>query len=768
MRRLHVDPGLVAALLVGLFAAWPLLTRPGLPTATDADIHSLRTQQILAAWQGNVWFTRWAPDMAYGFGYPVFNYYAPLGYYLAAAYGWFGGGPVAGVKFVLVLSNVLSALGMYGFARGQWHHPAAAGASAAAFALAPYLVYINPVARGAMPETLAVALSPWLFWIFNRLRQAPSALNFSLASLLLAVLLLSHNLMSFVFTALLLAWLLWEAGCHRSFHCLPLAAVLAAVGLAAFFYLPAFLERGAVQFERGFAAVKDPASPLQFVSLTTLLAPATPADLADPTVAGWQFRLGLPQWLLASLSGLALFQNTSARRTILFFGLSALGLTGLMLPVSLGLWKSGLPLIYLQLPWRLLGPLALALAVLAGAAIDAASRLRLPTATSPLHYFSFSLQPLALACVPTAALILAALPLLKPLPWADYGPADFRRLLLYEQAGNVGTTAQNEFLPSTVQAMPPPQDSLLTSSAAGEPDKIDYAILPPEAQATVLAHGPLHDQFALSTPTGFTLQVFTFSFPGWTAYLDGGKIPLTPSVPAGFITVPIPAGEHTLLLRLEDTWPRQLGWAVSVAALLATAGLAIILARRSVPQPDAAPAPSQSLPLRPGGVLILAAIMASGCGALYLGQLISARETLDLFSPAPALLEGHLALAGYGFSPNRLKPGETLALTLSWQATGPAARDASVFVHLLGPTGELESQSDKIRPVTDWPTDRWPLGRIFLDNHALTLRADAPAGKYTIQVGLWDRYTGLRFSILDADDQPVGGTFSLPPLSVEP
>src|SRR5579859_6888000 len=109
--RWRPDAGLVVAALIGLLAAWPFLTRPGLPTLTDAQHHAYRTFALIAAWRQGLPYLRWAPDFFYGFGYPVFNYYAPLTYRLGGDYGgaW---RPVAAVEFVVVLSAVIGTDGL--------------------------------------------------------------------------------------------------------------------------------------------------------------------------------------------------------------------------------------------------------------------------------------------------------------------------------------------------------------------------------------------------------------------------------------------------------------------------------------------------------------------------------------------------------------------------------------------------------------------------------------------------------------------------------
>src|SRR6476661_7252990 len=91
-RRLpRVDLGLLAALAFACVATWPMLSRSSLPILTDAHHHIYRTFEIIQAWRQGIFFTSWAPDFYYGYGYPVFNFYAPFTHYLSAAYGFFFG-----------------------------------------------------------------------------------------------------------------------------------------------------------------------------------------------------------------------------------------------------------------------------------------------------------------------------------------------------------------------------------------------------------------------------------------------------------------------------------------------------------------------------------------------------------------------------------------------------------------------------------------------------------------------------------------------------
>jgi hypothetical protein len=753
MRRLfsiRADPGLATVLLIVVIAAWPLLTRPSLPPNEDGNSHIYRTQQILWAWQDGVSYVRWAPDFFFGFGYPLFNYYAPLTYYLGAAYGA-ALGAVAGVKCVAIVAIGLGALGMYLFTRELWG-PLAGVVSAAAFALAPYNVYLNPVARTATPEMWAVALGPLLLWAFARLRRTGARRDVALAAFTLAALCLAHNLLSSVFIGILLVWLGWDTladvvARRISPNWIRLGwiglALTLGVGLAAFFWLPAALERGAVQFQRAFADAARASDQLQFITVTDLFGPANFADLAEPHVSGWKFRLGWPQWLLGLAGLLALFKRPRFQSTIIYFALLASGLILLTAhtPLTLTLWQTFPALTYLQLPWRLLGPTAAALGVLAGAAT---------------HWVSKPAGQMAVVIGAVGACIVGAFPLLDPLPWSDFDLLTPQRLFEYERAGNLGTTAQNEFLPASVTVLPEPQESLLWSYATGPIDKVNRAALPVGVEVAVAAHGPRSDSFHVTAPADLDLTLFTFAFPGWTAYVDGTQTLITASQPQGWIVVHIPSGAHTVMVRFEDTPPRQWGWLVSGLALLGLMGLAMWPAKSPSTVSE-----TSALPWRAAawvGVVVLV-----GLGLRALADRASPWQT-DLpdyavpnaehqfFIP----LDDNVALLAYDLPQTTVHPSDTFPLTVYWKATGPVSQDLSVFVHLLGADGQLWGQSDKVRPVPYFPTSRWPLNRYFRDEHQVAVRADAPSGLYALNVGLWNRATGVRLNVLTAGGQLAG------------
>jgi len=757
------DPGLLVALLLATFAAWPFFAHASLPIATDAEMHVLRTIEIISAWQHGTPYIRWAPDLFYAFGYPVFNYYSPLTYYLGAAFGWLCCGPlygaVAGVKFVLVSSAYLGALGMYLFVRDRWGSLAGV-VSAAVFVLTPYVVYIDPHARGDVPETFAIALMPLILWAFARLRRTASPGDVVIAALLLAAEILSHNLVSLIFFGLLLAWLAWDVlfgqmflrawvvnedapsyAARRGASLVLFVAVTLALGLAAFMWMPAVLEREAIQF-RNVAGGTYFDFRRYFVGLTELFAPALPFDWGA-TQMRFNYSVGVAQWVLGGLGLLSVFSVRLRRLSVLFFAFAGLGLLYLMLPASRQVWEAISPMAFFQFPTRFLGPTAVVLGVLAGASVGWADYL--PWRNGRLF---FALGAVTL-CLTTA------LPLLYPPPWGDFGPAPVTRIIETELNGRgIGTTSANDFLPIAVQSVPGPAESLIQSYRAGVVDKVNRATLPAGTQVTVVEHSPERERFHVTGDTRFVFRLFTFYFPGWTVYVDGVPTEIMIADPDGLITFWVPEGEHEVVVQLENTPIRWLGIALSGLATITLVVLAVWRIRLPIIRPTVEALTPQRAYLLAGLILLAMGVrvVTADSGLFYQhsdGNWVVVAER-EQFTP----LEGYVAFLGYDLPVKEAHPGDSVPMTLYWKAQAPPQLNLRVFIHFIGPDGQLWGQSDKWNPA-DFPMMGWPLDKYVRDEHEVTLRADAPPGEYQILVGLWDGDANLRMHLLDTTGQPT-------------
>src|SRR3712207_5820218 len=69
--------------LVSALSAQPLFGC--LPQGHDSLIHLYRLVELDHLLRQGLFFPRWMPDLVYGYGYPLFNFYAPLSAYLSEA-----------------------------------------------------------------------------------------------------------------------------------------------------------------------------------------------------------------------------------------------------------------------------------------------------------------------------------------------------------------------------------------------------------------------------------------------------------------------------------------------------------------------------------------------------------------------------------------------------------------------------------------------------------------------------------------------------------
>ncbi len=145
---------------------------------------------------------------------------------------------------------------------------------------------------------------------------------------------------------------------------------------------------------------------------------------------------------------------------------------------------------------------------------------------------------------------------------------------------------------------------------------------------------------------------------------------------------------------------------------------------------------------RCAGVMLAAAGDRAGCSPYITAErcLSVLFQDVHLVSatvqPIDAILGERVRLVGYDLV-GTPAPGQTLALTLYWQALRPMAEDYTIFVHLLGADGALLAQHDA--PPLDglYPTSRWVAGDVFTQRVSLTIPPDARGGKYEILTGMY-------------------------------
>ncbi len=108
-------------------------------------------------------------------------------------------------------------------------------------------------------------------------------------------------------------------------------------------------------------------------------------------------------------------------------------------------------------------------------------------------------------------------------------------------------------------------------------------------------------------------------------------------------------------------------------------------------------------------------------------------------------------LLGYRVETPTVRPGGEVRVTLYWQALAESPPAYTVFVHLLDENGMLRGQQDNPPVFGTQPLSLWMAGDQVRDPYAFPVAADAPPGRYDLEIGLYDPMTGTRLPVTGPD-----------------
>ena len=101
--------------------------------------------------------------------------------------------------------------------------------------------------------------------------------------------------------------------------------------------------------------------------------------------------------------------------------------------------------------------------------------------------------------------------------------------------------------------------------------------------------------------------------------------------------------------------------------------------------------------------------------------------------------------------PAEAAPGDTLAVTLAWEALADIDQRYAVFLQLLSPEGVLVTQSDGEPRNGLVPLDTLAAGESLVDCRSLWVPGDAAGDAYSVITGLYDRESGVRVALTDTN-----------------
>lgn len=118
-------------------------------------------------------------------------------------------------------------------------------------------------------------------------------------------------------------------------------------------------------------------------------------------------------------------------------------------------------------------------------------------------------------------------------------------------------------------------------------------------------------------------------------------------------------------------------------------------------------------------------------------------------------------LLGYDLGQEQVVASEALSLTLYWQTVAESDVSYTVFTHLLDGDSRIWGQKDSLPVGGALPTILWLPGEIIIDQYEILVDADAPAGEYEIEIGMYQADTNQRLTLRDDTGEVLGNRLLL-------
>lgn len=522
----------ILLIIISFLYTWPFF-QPGFFTSHDGEWAVIRLAEMQREIKDGQLPPRWAGFLNHGYGYPLFHFTYPFPYYLGLIPRALGVGFIDSVKLIFVGSVVISATAMY--LLGRELSGSFGGFIASVFYIAAPFRLVNLYVRGSIGESLSLAIIPLLFYAAHRYIVKPTTLRLALTSLLLGVLILTHNITALVvlpifamfYTAIVATY--FEDFKKFAFRFIIICGL--GLGISSYFFLPALIEKKYIALSlipladvrQHFIQLKEfinsswsygnrPSFALGWLILLTAF-----IGMIAVGIAGREQRkkyLPLLVFLLISIGGLVFLTNKSS---FFFWGLP--------------------PLSWIDFPWRFLTPLTFILSL---STIFVAIHRR-------LRYIGVAF-----------CLITAFVGLQFAIPSEYFSKPDE-----YYFTNDATTTSADELMPLWVIDKPHVRFDKKVTVKEGD------------ASITDLYYDSHKIQFHSNASLGSRLLINTIYFPGWEFTIDQDKTEIDYSNPMGIMSLNVSEGEHEVMGMFTRTPVRAISELITLCSLIFVAILII-------------------------------------------------------------------------------------------------------------------------------------------------------------------------------------------------
>jgi uncharacterized membrane protein len=538
----------IVVIVFSVFTVLPFLKSGFFPIHDDTQV--ARVYEMAKGLADGMLPVRWSADLGYGFGYPVFNFYDPLPYYVGGIIENAGFNALLATKAMMVLGVMLAGISMYLFTKEFWGKSGGI-LSALFYMYAPYHA-LDIYVRGDVAEFWAYAFIPLIFYSLLKLHKSEGLKFMALGAFSYAALIISHNLTALMATPFILGFAILLFLGNKKTAKYVLVTIILGFLISAFYSLPAVLEMSYTNVSSlvsGGSNFRD-----NFVCLNQLwTSPWGYGGSAKGCVDGLSFMIGKYHIFFAVLlflfALLALifrrYFNNFPKDKLVILVLSFLGFlisVFFTLQISQPVWELIRPMAFFQYPWRFLLMVAFFASFISGALIWVIEKL------TGQKIIVMSVLVL-LSCL----LVLVSVKFFVPEKYlqvnSDYYTNSYALMWTTSKISD-------EYMPKSFQRPENPNNVANFSSLNS---KNSHLVSVDKKTQTVL--------LTINSTQDETLILPIAYFPAWHAYLDGNQIPL--SLNSRGIEINFPRGQHQLKLVFQQTQIELLANLISLAGILA-------------------------------------------------------------------------------------------------------------------------------------------------------------------------------------------------------
>jgi len=506
---------------------------------THDGIQTIRIFEYYQSLKFGAFPPRWASGLLYGYGYPLFVFYNPVVYLLGSIFVFAGFNFLTATKIVFILGFLLGVAGIFLLLR-EFTDNLSAFVGSIIYSLAPYRA-VDVYIRGDLAEFFAFSLFPLILWLNLKFLKSQKVFSSIYPlSVLLALLILSHNISAFIYLIFLFGFNIFYIFIYikkkrriEIFHKL-LWSVCLSLAMSCFYWLPLLVEMRFVQIERVTTAF----SYTQYY-----------LTLEQIWQSAWGFGGFLQEnpmslqlgKMIILLSLLALFLNllvkTKMKKMIIFIGLVLMGSTFLETRSSQFIWKGVALLGFLQFPWRLHILSTVCGVILSG-------------------FFVYLLEDLVDGWKKKGKILILVLAAGVILLSYEESHTFFREKYFFEDKPVAETTTGEEYLPKWVKTKPSdyPPDKVVFLKGSGRIENLEW--------------GYHRKKFTAISSEDSQIRLAHIYYPGWTAYVNNSRAEIDYSNEGGVMEISIPKGRNVVSFVFRRTW-----WGLIADAISLTGGI---------------------------------------------------------------------------------------------------------------------------------------------------------------------------------------------------